>query len=87
MCLERRVGCALHVSASGTAWVQTDGSIAVTGDAAVTAELHILVRAWETIGQLALTQFTCSFDQAGPHDEPLRTPHPWALAASTAIRA
>lgn len=69
--------CALHAPAFGTAWVQTDGGIAVTGDAAVAAELHTLIRAWEATDQPALTQFTCAFDQTGPHDEPLGIPHHW----------
>ncbi|MGH3798932.1 MAG: protein-L-isoaspartate O-methyltransferase family protein [Pseudonocardiaceae bacterium] len=79
--------CALHAPAFGTAWVQTDGTIAVAGNAAVAAELQTLIRAWEATDQPALTQFTCAFDQTGPHDEPLETPHHWALAADAAVRA
>lgn len=79
--------CALHDPALGTAWVQTDGSIAATGEPAVADELHALIRAWEATDQPALTQFISTFGQTGTPDAPLWTPHHWALTVDTAVRA
>ncbi|MGH3865059.1 MAG: protein-L-isoaspartate O-methyltransferase family protein [Pseudonocardiaceae bacterium] len=76
--------CALHLPSRGTAWVQTDGSIAVVGESTVAEELRALTRAWDALGQPSLTQFTCTFDQSGSADTALWVPHQWALDAVTA---
>jgi protein-L-isoaspartate(D-aspartate) O-methyltransferase len=71
--------CALHVPPRGTAWIQTDGSIAVTGQSTLAEELRALTRAWGTLDQPPLTQFTCTFRQAASVDAALCVPRRWAL--------
>jgi hypothetical protein len=68
--------------------VQTDGAVAVAGESTVADELCALIRAWNTLGQPPLTQFTCTFRHAGVADAPLWVPHQWELDfASTAAHA
>lgn len=73
--------CALHAPQRGTAWVQTDGSIAAAGESTVAEELRSLIHEWTANGQATLTQFTASFDSTDTSDKPLWTPSQWTLAA------
>lgn len=73
--------CALHLPPRGTAWVQTDASITVTGQCTVAEELRALTRAWGALGQPPLTQFTCTFDRTSSADTALWVPHQWTLDA------
>jgi protein-L-isoaspartate(D-aspartate) O-methyltransferase len=43
--------CALHTPPDGTAWVQTDGSIATAGNPAVAEELQTLIHTWVSAAQ------------------------------------
>lgn len=76
--------CALHLPPRGTAWVQTDASIAVAGESTVGEELRALTRAWGALSQPPLTQFTCTFGQAGSADTTLWVPRQWVLDAVAA---
>lgn len=79
--------CALHVPPRGTAWVQTDGTVAAIGDSAVADALRTLINEWDGLDQPTLTQFTCTFGQIGTPSAALWTPHQWVRAGrDTAVR-
>lgn len=73
--------CALHAPRRGTAWAQTDGSIAAIGESTVADELRFLIYEWIASGQAAFTQFVATFDPTDT-EEPLWTPDRWTLAAA-----
>lgn len=79
--------CALHVPPRGTAWVQTDGNVAASGNPALADALRAFIGEWDGLEQPTLTQFTCTFSQIGNPGAPLWTPQHWVRAdLDTAVR-
>jgi protein-L-isoaspartate(D-aspartate) O-methyltransferase len=67
--------CALNDPRRGIAWIQMDGTIHVTGDAALLDEVMRLVEEWETLGRPSVQDWTCTLSRSGAVLAPAR----WSL--------
>ncbi len=71
--------CALHDPATGTAWIQRDGTAYAIGDRCVLDDLARYITGWDHHDRPALSRWECSLDAAGPAAALIHVPARWQL--------